>query len=483
MEGTFPAGPRSARRTRLVDPGRSRPWRRPGARTTSARPRRASSGRSAKTPTRTSATSPTPSSRQPNCYDSPRAEGRGGPDAGRQARTGQGAAGDPRGDHQHAGRARRPGRARRGRQARQRPRGRPPRPGLPRPGQGRPARGRDGPGPGHDRRRAGRLPDRRHRRPRRPEGDDPRITQMLVAGMQHDDPATRLASLKSLRKITGKDLGVDAARLAERPRQGRRPPGGDGLAATPPAGRGPGAATPAYPPRPPAAAGDPDRAEPDADRSTTPADGRADPAPESRPSPAPPAGVGIGSYPARNPNLPRPPRRADRHDGRRRPAAWHGRIGPRRAIMTPRANSARPRRVARRGRGAGRSGSRVGRPRGHGHAHAGTAGVRQDPRPGRRAGGLLAGQGRGAADGAEPRPGRDPRPPGADDRDGRGPLRRPHPPVRRPARHPARTSAAPRSARRSRPRNWPRRSRRSAPSATSTSGSAGSATSSPGSAR
>lgn len=38
---------------------------------------------------------------------------------------------------------------------------------------------------------------------------DPRISQVLVTGMQHDDPATRLASLNALRTITGRDLGVD----------------------------------------------------------------------------------------------------------------------------------------------------------------------------------------------------------------------------------------------------------------------------------
>jgi hypothetical protein len=41
--------------------------------------------------------------------------------------------------------------------------------------------------------------------------DDPRIARVLLAGMQHDDPATRLASLNALRKVTGKDMGVDPA--------------------------------------------------------------------------------------------------------------------------------------------------------------------------------------------------------------------------------------------------------------------------------
>jgi HEAT repeat protein len=40
---------------------------------------------------------------------------------------------------------------------------------------------------------------------------DPRIMQVLVAGMEHDDPAMRLASLKALRSITGLDRGVDPA--------------------------------------------------------------------------------------------------------------------------------------------------------------------------------------------------------------------------------------------------------------------------------
>ncbi len=40
---------------------------------------------------------------------------------------------------------------------------------------------------------------------------DRRITEYLVTGMEHDDPAIRVASLGSLRQITKKDLGVDAA--------------------------------------------------------------------------------------------------------------------------------------------------------------------------------------------------------------------------------------------------------------------------------
>ncbi len=39
---------------------------------------------------------------------------------------------------------------------------------------------------------------------------DKRISQLLVSGMEHDEPAIRVASWKSLQAITGKDLGVDA---------------------------------------------------------------------------------------------------------------------------------------------------------------------------------------------------------------------------------------------------------------------------------
>jgi HEAT repeat protein len=40
---------------------------------------------------------------------------------------------------------------------------------------------------------------------------DPRIILMLLEGMEHDDPAIRLASLNALRDLTGKDLGVDVS--------------------------------------------------------------------------------------------------------------------------------------------------------------------------------------------------------------------------------------------------------------------------------
>lgn len=40
---------------------------------------------------------------------------------------------------------------------------------------------------------------------------DPRVRLVLVSNLEHDDPAIRYASLKSLRAITGQDRGVDVA--------------------------------------------------------------------------------------------------------------------------------------------------------------------------------------------------------------------------------------------------------------------------------
>ena len=42
------------------------------------------------------------------------------------------------------------------------------------------------------------------------KSQDRRITEYLVAGMEHDEPAIRVACLNALKSITGKDLGVDA---------------------------------------------------------------------------------------------------------------------------------------------------------------------------------------------------------------------------------------------------------------------------------
>ena len=39
---------------------------------------------------------------------------------------------------------------------------------------------------------------------------DPRVLSLLVEGMEHEDPAIRLASVQSLRSVAGKDLGLAA---------------------------------------------------------------------------------------------------------------------------------------------------------------------------------------------------------------------------------------------------------------------------------
>lgn len=44
---------------------------------------------------------------------------------------------------------------------------------------------------------------------------DPRVEQMLVEGMKNEDPAVRLAALRSLRTLTGENLGVDPEPWAE----------------------------------------------------------------------------------------------------------------------------------------------------------------------------------------------------------------------------------------------------------------------------
>ncbi len=43
------------------------------------------------------------------------------------------------------------------------------------------------------------------------KSSDPRICQMLLDGMDHDDPAIRLECLRSLRAITNKDFGIEPA--------------------------------------------------------------------------------------------------------------------------------------------------------------------------------------------------------------------------------------------------------------------------------
>jgi len=67
---------------------------------------------------------------------------------------------------------------------------------------------------------------------------DPRILQMLVSGMEHDDPAIRMESLKSLRQVTGLDRGVNAAawRDALLPKTAAAPTDAAGASGAPPAG-------------------------------------------------------------------------------------------------------------------------------------------------------------------------------------------------------------------------------------------------------
>jgi hypothetical protein len=115
---------------------------------------------------------------------------------------------------------------------------------------------------------------------------DPRITKMLVLGMRHDDPATRLASLNALRKITGKDLGVDPDPWQKliAPDGGKAP---ETLLASP------APASPSYPPRPV-----PPAISAISDPETLPA---------RYPSTDPAASAPAANYPARNPNLPAPP--------------------------------------------------------------------------------------------------------------------------------------------------------------------------------
>ncbi len=58
------------------------------------------------------------------------------------------------------------------------------------------------------------------------KSNDPRINRILLDGMDHDDPAIRYECLNALRRITGKDLGVDPApwRKALEPAPEPQPP-------------------------------------------------------------------------------------------------------------------------------------------------------------------------------------------------------------------------------------------------------------------
>ena len=142
--------------------------------------------------------------------------------------------------------------------------------------------------------------------------DDPRINSMLIAGMRNEDPATRLASLQALRKITGKDLGVDAAAWQKiLPKQEDTQLAKASTApATAPASA---PASAVYPPQPaPLQSILDSRIEMEGKK--TKAQLRKDPLEGAAgvvPSPVPttiPSGAGIGSYPPTNPNLSTAPR-------------------------------------------------------------------------------------------------------------------------------------------------------------------------------
>ncbi len=141
---------------------------------------------------------------------------------------------------------------------------------------------------------------------------DPRISRMLITGMRHEDPATRLASLRALRLITGKDYGTDSMAwekvlpAAETDTQTQTASLASKTSPTAPAP----AAAPAYPLQPPQLqsvvdsqlemAGKPNPN--DANKAIE--EQGANFANQPPRQTGPPPGVGIGSYPSRNPNLP-----------------------------------------------------------------------------------------------------------------------------------------------------------------------------------
>ena len=134
--------------------------------------------------------------------------------------------------------------------------------------------------------------------------NDPRIHRVLVAGMQHDDPATRLAALTTLRKISGKDFGTEALAwqtnyLRDTPESPEKPTPTLIASPTPATGTNKVAKAPvasfAYPPRLiPRTVSDPEAQ----------ATSFLPPKPTSQPSDAPAS----PNYPAHNPNLPSSPR-------------------------------------------------------------------------------------------------------------------------------------------------------------------------------
>jgi HEAT repeat protein len=145
---------------------------------------------------------------------------------------------------------------------------------------------------------------------------DPRITRMLIEGMRHDDPATRLASLRSLRKITGKDYGLDSvawmkALPGDADDQAQTASLASKASAAPSLPAAAAAAAPVYPLQPPQLQSIVDsrlemagKLTPNEIAKDTTEQGAS--FVQQPPKGGPPPGVGIGTYPGRNPNLPTP---------------------------------------------------------------------------------------------------------------------------------------------------------------------------------
>ena len=68
---------------------------------------------------------------------------------------------------------------------------------------------------------------------------DRRINEFLVTGMEHEEPAIRVASMNALKSITGKDLGVDPLAWKKYVESLPDDKPAAGAASTPPAGPAP----------------------------------------------------------------------------------------------------------------------------------------------------------------------------------------------------------------------------------------------------
>ena len=143
----------------------------------------------------------------------PGAEGRGGQDPGRQARGRSRAGGGPRGHHPESGQPGRSPRPRRHHQGgqRHRQRGDPGR-GLPRARQGRPARGRHDARQDHDGRQARGLPDRGDRGDRQPEGPGPAdLCRSFSTAWTTTTRRSAISACGRCGRSPSKDFGIDPA--------------------------------------------------------------------------------------------------------------------------------------------------------------------------------------------------------------------------------------------------------------------------------